>query len=216
MNRALIVILALAAGVALAQPSVPAGTYRASAGGEVLQVRVDIDGAIELASQDGRKVAGRTLFSNARGITAMLAGGETVSIGPTSSGLQMAFGGKLYRLEAAKEEVQSAAKPKPAASALGGLSLSSAQGASGHRTLTTFDFCSNGTFFRRVEELQSSQFGNASGVRNDNGTWALSGGTLQLRYSRTGAASHTLQRVAEGVVALDARRYAVERSSRCR
>jgi hypothetical protein len=205
----------LAAGPALGQGAVPPGTYRAQAGGDVLQVRIGADGTVELAAPDGRKAAGRTLFSNARGITALV-GGETVSIGPTSSGLQMALGGKLYRLEVEKEPPKAEArKTTPVAGSLGGLSLSSAQGVSGHRTLTTFDFCSNGTFFRRVEELQSSQFGNASGVRNDNGTWALAGATLELRYARAGAASHALQRVADGVVALDSRRYAVERSTRC-
>ncbi|MGQ0545386.1 MAG: hypothetical protein ACT4P3_08655 [Betaproteobacteria bacterium] len=133
------------------------------------------------------------------------------------------MGGRLFTLSPLPAAQYGGVKPpaetgKAAAPAgtLAGLSLSSAQGVSGYRTLTTFDFCSNGNFVYRVEELQGSQFGNASGVRSDNGTWALSGATLSLRYARAGAASHAVQRVAEDVVALDARRYAVERSSRCR
>jgi hypothetical protein len=103
-----------------------------------------------------------------------------------------------------------------AALSLAGLKLVSARDTSGHRETVYFDFCSDGTFIRQAEALQSLQAGRATSERTDQGMWRIAGSTLELRYAHGRTERHAVKRMAADAVTLDGTRYAAERSSRCR
>lgn len=230
MQRAYImVVLILAATLGLtacetmASAPIPPGVYGAVAGEERLHIRVATEGRVDFYNpHDGQLTRTKPLVVSSSGMTGMLPSGEVYSI--DAGRTQLSVGTRLFRLTPMPAAQFGA--PAPAAvraapghgvsTALAGLRLTSASSRNGYGDMRTFDFCSNGNFLYRFEELQSSQFGNAAAARTDRGTWAVAGSTLRLRYNASGATAHAIVRIADDVIALDGRRYAIERSERCR
>jgi hypothetical protein len=103
-----------------------------------------------------------------------------------------------------------------AAGGLAGLRLSMAKGGNGYFTERSYDFCSDGRVFTRWAESQLSQMGSGVSERTDQGTWRMSGNTLQLNLARGGSSSFTVQRPEPRVVRLDGTSYAAEPAARCR
>jgi hypothetical protein len=216
--------LILAPVAASAQSPSHAGTWRAQVGDAQLLVRAAADGRIDLHHTGTSRSASVATLVTAKGLTGLTPNGEVISLGDVLGRPHLLIGNTLLPLSpiAASEfsqaqRVATAPAPAPGSTgSLGGMSLFYAKSGNGYGQMRSFHFCSDGSFFYRFEELQSSQFGNGAGERNDSGTWTVSGGTLHVRFRGQGERSYAMQRVADGVIALDGMKYKVDRSNRCR
>ncbi len=227
------ILLAACATTASVSPYV--GTYRAVGGGTTLHVRVAADGRVDFFSPaDGARASGQAAFGNAggrSGFTGLLPGGEVFGLSGEGAAASLWIGAQTFTLSAlppaqfgvGAPAAAPAASPSGVASAgtgsgsgLAGLRLSMAKGGNGYFTERSYDFCSDGRVFTRWAESQLSQMGSGVGERTDQGTWRMSGSTLQLNLARAGSSSFTVQRPEPRVVRLDGTSYAAEPTARCR
>jgi hypothetical protein len=239
MKHALRLLLPLLAALLLGACATPAavspyvGTYRAVGGGTTLQVRVAADGRVEFFSPaDGARASGQAAFGNAggrSGFTGLLPGGEVFGFSGEGASTSLWIGAQTFTLSALPPQQFGVAAPAPALPAvastagggvasggLAGLRLSMAKGGNGYFTERSYDFCSDGRVFTRWAESQLSQMGSGVSERTDQGTWRMSGNTLQLNLARGGSSSFTVQRPEQRVVRLDGTSYAAEPAARCR
>lgn len=210
------------------------GTYRASSSGTTLHVRVAADGGVDFFSPaDGARASGQAAFGNAggrSGFTGLLPGGEVFGISGEGASTSLWIGTQTFRLASLPPAQFGVVAPAVAPSApssvasvgagsgsgLAGLRLSMAKGGNGYFTERSYDFCGDGRVFTRWAESQLSQFGSGVSERTDQGSWRVSGNTLQLDLARGGSSSFTVQRPEPRVVRLDGTSYAAEPTSRCR
>jgi hypothetical protein len=239
MKHALRLLLPLLAATLLGACVTPAavspyvGTYRAVNGGTTLQVRVAPDGRVDFFSPgDGARASGQAAFGNAggrSGFTGLLPGGEVFGFSGEGASTSLWIGAQTFTLSALPPQQFGVASSAPALPAVGGtagagasagglagLRLSMAKGGNGYFTERSYDFCSDGRVFTRWAESQLSQMGSGVSERTDQGTWRMSGSTLQLNLARSGSSSFTVQRPEPRVVRLDGTSYAAEPTSRCR
>ena len=240
MKHALRLLLPLLAAILLGACATPAavspyvGTYRASGGGATLHVRVAADGRVDFFSpSDGSRASGQAAFGNAgggTGFTGLLPDGEVFGFSGERASASLWIGTQTFTLAALPPSqfgvgapvVAPSASPRTPSAGVGsggglaGLRLSIAKGGNGYFTERSYDFCGDGRVFTRWAESQLSQFGSGVSERTDQGSWRVSGNTLQLNLARGGSSSFTVQRPEPRVVRLDATSYAAEPSSRCR
>jgi hypothetical protein len=241
MKSALRLLLPLLAAILLAACATPAavspyvGTYRAMSGSTTLHVRVAADGRVDFfVPADGTRASGQAAFGNAggrSGFTGLLPGGDVFGFSGEGASTSLWIGAQTFTLAALPPAQFGVGAPAaaPAVSSSGvasassgrgaglaGLRLSMAKGGNGYFTERSYDFCSDGRVFTRWAESQLSQLGSGVGERTDQGTWRMSGSTLQLNLARGGSASFTVQRPEQRVVRLDCTSYAAEPTSRCR
>lgn len=235
--RHLLLLLAaflLAACATTASVSPYVGTYRATSGSTTLHVRVAADGRVDFFSPaDGARASGQAAFGNAggrSGFTGLLPGGEVFGFSGEGASTSLWVGAQTFTLAALPPAQFGVGAPAaPAASSAGvasaatgsggglaGLRLSMAKGGNGYFSERSYDFCSDGRVFTRWAESQLSQMGSGVSERTDQGTWRMSGSTLQLNLARGGSSSFTVQRPEPRVVRLGGTSYAAEPTSRCR
>jgi len=221
--------LAMASGVATAQAANHAGTYRTHDGASPVFVHA-ADGRLHIVHVGSSRTLTLATFASAKGLTGVLPSGDVVSLGPVFGrphllvGMNLLpltpvsadeFSKALARIERGQADTNGVTGNQGRAASLGGLTLVSFRRSNGYAQMRSYDFCSDGSFFYRFEELQSSQLGNAAGERQDVGSWTVAGDTLHLRFRGKSAVSRTLQRQGEKI-GLDGVNYGVERSKRCR
>lgn len=238
MNHALRLLLPLLAAILLGACATPAavspyvGTYSATGGSTTLQVRVAADGRVDFfRPADGARASGQAAFGNAggrSGFTGLLPGGEVFGFSGEGASPSLWIGAQTFTLAALPPAqfgvgAPAVASRAPSTSAggatgggLAGLRLSMAKGGNGYFTELSYDLCSDGRVFTRWAESQLSQFGSGVSERTDQGTWRVSGSTLQLNLARSGSSGFTVQRPEPGVVRLDGTSYAAAPTSRCR
>jgi hypothetical protein len=240
MKTALRLLLPLLAAILLGACATPAavspyvGTYRATGGGTTLHVRVAADGRVDFFSpSDGARASGQAAFGNAggrSGFTGLLPSGEVFGFSGEGASASLWIGAQTLTLAAlppaqfgvGAPAVAPSASPSTASAVAGsggglaGLRLSMAKGGNGYFTERSYDFCGDGRVFTRWAESQLSQLGSGASERTDQGSWRMSGNTLQLNLARGGSSSFTVQRPEPRVVRLDGTSYAAEPSSRCR
>jgi len=230
-RRLLLALVALLSPLlAWAQAPGSAGTYRAQAGDAVLLVRAGADGRIDLHHAGTGKSLTVATVATAVGLTGLLPTGEVVALGDVLGRRHLLVGATLLPLAAvtAAEWQAATARRAPAAAAaaavpargmggsLGGTALLYAKSSNGYGQVRRFDLCSDGTFYYRFEELQSSNLGNAAGERTDAGTWSLNGSQLTVHFRAQGTRTYAVQPRSASSVALDGTVFAAERSQRCR
>jgi hypothetical protein len=227
VQRLLLALVAmLVSFAAAAQESPRARTYRAQAGDATLLVRAG-DEQIDLLRPDTNQSVSVHAFPTPGGMSGLAPGGEVVSLGNVLGKPHLLVGGTLLPLTAITAAEYAAAKagatrPSPPAAgagatgSLGGVALVYARSRNGYGQMKRFDFCSDGSFRYHFEELQSSQFGNGAGQRDDAGTWSLDGDRLAVNFRGQATRTYALVVRSQGSVSLDGVVYAAQPSGRCR
>jgi hypothetical protein len=214
---------------ASAQESPRARTYRAQAGDATLLVRAG-DEQIDLLHLGTNQSMSIAAFPTPGGMSGVASSGEIVSLGNMLGKPHLLVGATLLPLTpitaAEYDEVKArgqrsaaAAQAAPgagAAGSLGGVALLYAKSNNGYGQMKRFDFCSDGSFHYRFEEIQTSQSGSGAGERNDAGTWSLNGNQLTVNFRGQGTRTYAFVVRSQSSVSLDGTVYAAERSGRCR
>jgi hypothetical protein len=211
-----------------AQSAAVGATYSTQVGNGVLLVRMG-DEQIDLHHLGTDQRLSVHAFPTPGGLSGVLATGEVVSMGNVLGKPVLLLGATLLpltRISAADYAAAESRSQRPPAAAapaagssgasLGGVALLYAKSSNGYGQMKRFDFCSDGSFRYHFEELQSSQFGNGAGERNDAGTWSLNGNTLTVNFRSQGTRSYAFVVRSSTSVSLDGAVYAAERSGRCR
>src|SRR5262245_51193677 len=199
------------------------GSWRVVVDGTTVHIRIEADGAVDfISTKDGSSMRGKALLAGTNGPTAfggILPNGRTFAIGLVRGAPMLSLGEAMLPMQALAAQSPSPATAQAAASSdssLAGLRLSTAKGRNGYFTERSYDFCSDGRVFTRWAESQMSQFGSGVSERTDQGTWRLSGNSLQLSLARGGVTTFSVQQPEPRVIRLDATSYAVERSASCK
>lgn len=218
----LLIALHIAATAATIDVSPFVGTWRVVRDDIVMKIRVETDGRVEFASlESGESMSGKALIRGTNGLVAfsgVLANGQPFAIGLVRGVTTLSLGEAMIPMQALARQAPDVDAPQPSASSafkLAGLRLSMAKGRNGYFTERSYDFCADGRVYTRWAESQLSQFGSGVSERTDQGTWRLSGDSLELNLARGGAARLSVKWPEARVIRLNDTGYSVAKSGRC-
>lgn len=207
-----------AAGAATVDVAPFVGTWRVARDNTVVHIRIEPDGRVEFAHPaDGSSIKGKALVAGENGLIAfsgMLSNGQAFAIGMIRGTPMLSLGEAMLPMRT----VTTTQQPQPATpsgQSLAGLRLSMAKGRNGYFTERSYDFCADGRVYTRWAESQLSQFGSGVSERTDQGTWRLSGDSLELNLARGGAARLSVKWPEARVIRLNDTGYSVAKSGRC-